>query len=202
MNYSDKSINITKEDELNMRNYINLVTPLSEQSIQKILHIVTHFEYPKGYTLFEENRRNRDIYFISKGIARVYYLQDGVEATLQFAFEGEVLLSLKSYVENKVGYENIELLEPGILLKMEYVEIEKLYEENVEIANWGRKLAEKELIKMEERQMSQQFKGAAQRYSDLLEKYPQLLQRVQLGHIASYLGVSQVTLSRIRADIR
>ncbi|MEG2100855.1 MAG: Crp/Fnr family transcriptional regulator, partial [Flavobacterium sp.] len=80
--------------------------------------------------------------------------------------------------------------------------LQKLFEIDIHIANWGRKFAEKELIKTEERLISHQFSNATERYLELLQNNPQLIQRVQLGYIASYLGISQVSLSRIRAEIK
>ena len=181
---------------------LSSVAPLPAASLQKLQAVTAIEEYPKGLLLFREGQKNRDIYFVLNGIARVYYLYDTTEVNLLFGIEGELLTSLKSYVENKPGYENIELLEPCKLIKLEYPDLLHLYETDVFIANWGRKLAEKALIETEERLMFRQFKTATLRYKELIGKYPGLLQRVQLGQIASYLGVSQVTLSRIRAEIR
>jgi len=181
---------------------ISSIHPLPATSLQKLLDIITVEDFPKGYQLFHMNKRDRDIYFIRKGIARVFYLHEITEVTLVFAIEGDSLISLKSYVEDKPGYETVELLEPGSLFRLKYTDLQKLYNEDIFISNWGRKIAEKEFIKTEERLMSRQFRTASQRYVELIEKYPYLLQRVQLGYIASYLGVSQVTLSRIRAEIR
>lgn len=181
---------------------LSSVVPLPSGSLRKLLDMALVQEYPRGYLLFREGRKNRDVYFVADGLARVYYLCDATEVNLLFGIEGELLVSLKSYVENEPGYENIELLEPCKLIKLEYTALQHLYESDTAIANWGRKLAERALIETEERLMSRQFKTATQRYKELIEKYPYLLQRVQLGHIASYLGVSQVTLSRIRAEIR
>lgn len=181
---------------------LSSVVPLPAAALQKLLSIASVQEYPKGCLLFREGRKDRDVYFIADGLARVYYLCDGMEVNLLFGIEGELLVSLKSYAENVPGYENIELLEPCKLIKIEYAKLQHLYQSDTVIANWGRKLAERTLIQTEERLMSRQFKTATQRYRELIEKYPYLLRRVQLGHIASYLGVSQVTLSRIRAEFR
>lgn len=183
-------------------NIITSISPLPIVSLRKLLDITSVVEYPKGHLLFQAGKNNRDVYFMLDGIARVYYLYEGIEVNLLFGIEGEFLMSLKSYVENKSGYENIELLEPCKLVKMGYAELQHLYETDIAIANWGRKLAEKVLIETEERLMLRQFKTATHRYKELVAKYPCLLQRVQLGHIASYLGVSQVTLSRIRTEMR
>ncbi|MCK7555759.1 hypothetical protein MKQ70_12315 [Chitinophaga sedimenti] len=109
---------------------------------------------------------------------------------------------MRSYVDNKKGYEDVQLLEDSDLYKLDLADLRALFEVNIDIANWGRKFVEQELIKVEERLISRQFKTARERYLDLLKDHPNLLQRVQLGHIASYLGITQVSLSRIRADIR
>ncbi|QIL39566.1 hypothetical protein G7074_09930 [Pedobacter sp. HDW13] len=74
-----------------------------------------------------------------------------------------------------------------------------LYQQNLEIANWGRKIAEQELIATERRLIDRAFKGAAERYREFAEQSAELIKKVALKHIASYLGVTQVTLSRIRA---
>ena len=68
----------------------------------------------------------------------------------------------------------------------------------IHIANWGRKLAEKELLKIESRIISSEMMSAKERYDELIKNSPSLIQRVPLKHIASYLGITQVSLSRIR----
>src|SRR5690606_41226012 len=80
--------------------------------------------------------------------------------------------------------------------------IHNLYKTNIEKDNSGMKLIEKELDKSEERLISLQCKSATERYTDLIKNHPYLVQRVALGHIASYLGITQVSLSRIRAAIK
>jgi CRP-like cAMP-binding protein len=107
---------------------------------------------------------------------------------------------MKSYVENKKGYENVDLLEECDLYELKTTNLQKLFDDDIHIANWGRKFAEKELIKTEERLISRQFQTASKRYRQLLADNPDLLQRVQLCHLASYLGITQVSLSRIRAE--
>ena len=185
-----------------LKSIIGNIQAIPDTSLQKIQDISTTVQYPKGHILFEAGKYERDLYFVTKGIARIYYHHKTTDVTLAFGTEGEVLLSLMSYIAGKPGYEQIELLEPSELIHIRVADLQHLYATDIHIANWGRKLAEQELIKTEERLMSRQFKTATERYNELMSRYPQLLLRVQLGHIASYLGVSQVTLSRIRADIR
>lgn len=163
---------------------------------------ITLASYPKGHILLKAGRIETSLYFIKKGIVRAYAQIDGSDVTFWFGKEGQTIVSMRSYVEQKKGYENIELLEDCELYQLDTSSLQQLYQQDIHIANWGRKFAEQELIQTEERLISQQFHSATERYRELLQHHPDLIQRVQLGHIASYLGITQVSLSRIRAELK
>jgi CRP-like cAMP-binding protein len=181
---------------------LNQIYPLSENSKLKIQNCIEEVHYSKGHHLIKAEKMEKSIYFIKKGIARAYSNRDNNEVTFWFGLEGDILLSLKSYVMNQKGYEDIELLEDCELYQLKTEYLQTLFETDINIANWGRKLAEKELVKTEERLISRQFRVAAERYKELITNNPDLIQRIQLGYIASYLGITQVSLSRIRAEIK
>jgi CRP/FNR family transcriptional regulator, anaerobic regulatory protein len=103
-----------------------------------------------------------------------------------------------SFVSQKPSFENIEILEPSVLYAISYDNLQKMYLEFPEFNLIGRLFTEKYYIELEERVMSLQFLTAKERYEKLLIQQPMLLQRVTLGQIASYLGITQETLSRIR----
>ncbi|MFV0218890.1 Crp/Fnr family transcriptional regulator [Empedobacter falsenii] len=180
---------------------LNQISPLSSQSIQLIADKIQLIRLPKNTTLIDADKVEKKLYFIKKGIVRAYTIDDGKEITFWFGKEGDLILSMRSYVENKISYETIELMEDCELYEIKSSDIQLFYATNLEIANWGRKLAEIELIKTEERFISRQLGTAIDRYKKLLVENPSLINRVQLGYIASYLGISQVTLSRIRTEI-
>lgn len=175
---------------------------LPEQSKVRLAKAVAEVSYPKNFVLMEGNKVVPYVYFIKKGIVRAYAATEDRDITFWFGKEGDPVVSMKSYVEDRPGYEHIELLEDCSLYRIETYRLKKLYEDDIHMANWGRRFAEKELVKTEEMILSRQFKTAAECYRDLMQDKPDLLQRVQLGHIASYLGISQVTLSRIRAEMK
>ena len=180
---------------------LDQISPLSSQSIQLIADKMQLIQLPKNTTLIDADKVEKKLYFIKKGIVRAYIIDDGKEITFWFGKEGDLILSMRSYVENKISYETIELMEDCELYEVKSSDLQLFYATNLEIANWGIKLAEIELIKTEERFISRQLGTAIDRYKKLLEENPSLINRVQLGYIASYLGISQVTLSRIRAEI-
>ncbi|KQS92359.1 Crp/Fnr family transcriptional regulator [Chryseobacterium sp. Leaf394] len=181
---------------------IDTIYPLPEISREKLKQYISEVSFPKGFCLMEADKVVPYIYFLKKGIARAYASTENNDITFWFGTEGEPIVSMKSYVEGKPGYESIELLEDCELYRLEISKLKILFNEDIYIANWGRKFAERELIRTEELIISRQYKTALERYKDLMKYKPYLLQRVQLGHIASYLGMSQVSLSRIRAEMK
>ncbi|MBL7711924.1 MAG: Crp/Fnr family transcriptional regulator [Chitinophagaceae bacterium] len=166
--------------------------------------LASHFEMlqgSKGQVLFRTQTIGRSLYFLSQGLARAYTLLDGLEVTFWFGWEGSPLLSMKGYVAKEYSYEDLELLEDSVLFRIHADVLQGLFASDIHIANWGRVFAEKELAKAEERLISRQVKTAEVRYRELIATYPDILLRAPLRHIASYLGVTPVTLSRIRANI-
>lgn len=182
--------------------HIQQIYPLPAAILQELTSLLTAERFPKNHVLFREGRIEQKLYFIEKGIARAYCYREDKEITFWFGAEGAVVFSYNSYASDKPGYETVELLEESVLYSISHTAIRHLFDTHIELANWGRKLAEYELIKTESCFIGLQFQPATERYRNLLESNPELIQRVQLGHIASYLGVTQVTLSRIRAEMR
>lgn len=180
---------------------LNQISFLSDSSLLKIIAKTQLIKLAKSAIIIDTDKVEKKIYFVKKGILRAYTIDDGKEITFWFGKEGDLILSMRSYIENKVGYETIESMEDCELYEIKMSDLQEFYATNLEIANWGRKLAEIELIKTEERFISRQLGTAIDRYKKLLIENPSLINRVQLGYIASFLGISQVTLSRIRAEI-
>lgn len=187
---------------MEIANIISAIAEIPNDSMSRVLTGIKQVEYPKGHILLSTDRVEKTIFFVKKGMVRAYLQQGDRELTFWFGKEGDTVVSMKSYVEGKKGYENIELLENGELYALETSFLLALFDTDIHIANWGRRFAEKELLKTEERLISRQVKTAAERYQYLVQDHPALLQRVQLGHLASYLGITQVSLSRIRKEVK
>jgi CRP-like cAMP-binding protein len=179
---------------------IKAISPLEEIHLNMLVTQLKKIQFPKNQLIIKAGKLEPSLYFIEQGIARAYLDDRDHRITFWFGMEGDVILSYNSYINASPGYENIELLEQSIVYELNTSVLQQLYQQYPSLANWGRKLAEMELIRTEERYIASLFKTAKQRYTELLALYPTLIQRVPLGHIASYLGVSQVTLSRIRAE--
>lgn len=187
---------------MELRKSIFNIYPLAESELTKIISLAEEIEFTKQTIFIDHEVTSKYIYFLEKGICRIYYPKQEKEVILDFCFPGTFILPLNSYIHGTITYEIVDNLSPCTLKRISINKLQELYDTSLSIANWGRKLAELETLKIEQRLMQSLFKTATERYQDLLQKAPSLLHHVKLGYIATYLGVSQVTLSRIRAEIK
>lgn len=146
-----------------------------------------------------EGKICRYLYFLEKGALRGFYNLDGKDITHWFAFENEFVTSFHSFSTQQPAIENIQLLEGSILWAISKERLMQLLNQYHEIERLVRIAYEKYYVRLEERFVNAQFKTASERYHYLLAQMPGITERVSLGHIASYLGISQETLSRIRS---
>ncbi|TDO20864.1 Crp/Fnr family transcriptional regulator [Pedobacter duraquae] len=186
---------------MNLDDIISAIYDLPEESRILLQACIVEVNFPKGHVLIEAGKIESSVFFIKKGIVRAFSEVESNSVTFWFGTEGDTILSIENYVANRRSYESIELLDDSQLYQIRTDKLQELYHVDIHLANWGRKLVEYELIKTEKRLITMQVKSAADRYTELMEKSPDLLRRAKLIHLASYLGITQVSLSRIRANI-
>lgn len=170
--------------------------------MQRLAAQMTELSCPKGTCLLRAGKVERSVFFVRKGIVRAYLEDEGRQITFWIGAEGSTVVSLKSYVHGQPGYESAECMEDCSFYVLRRAALEDLFREDIEIANWGRKFAESELLKAEEKFIPLLFTTASERYEALLKNSPELLQRLPLECLASYLGVTAQSLSRIRAGLK
>ena len=156
---------------------------------------------PKNEYLVTEGKTCRHLYFLQQGALRGYYNLDGKEVTHWFAFENDFVTSFHSFITGQPAVENLQLMEGAVLWAITKDRLTQLLEEYREIERLVRIAYEKYYIRLEERYVNAQFKTATERYQELLTQTPHILRRAPLGAVASYLGISQETLSRIRGRL-
>lgn len=184
---------------MEFREIADSIFRLASSDLELLEEIVEEVHVPKNTKLIESEKISPYIYFQKSGICRIYYHKADKEIILAFTFPGDALISLNSYIHNQRGYETIQSLEDSSVYRISSSDLQNLFLKSIGIANWGRKLAELESLKIEDRLMFRLFKSSLESYEELLKKAPNITNRIKLGYIASYLGISQVTLSRIRA---
>jgi len=177
--------------------YIKNYYPLSEEAQSALPDCFEKIVLSKNEYLLKEGQISRHLYFLEKGALRGFYNLDGKEITHWFGFENDFVTSFHSFITSEPAVENIQLMEGSILWEISKEQLNKLFNAHHEIERLVRIVYEKYYIRLEERYVNAQFKTAKDLYENLLQQRPHILERVSLGYIASYLGISQETLSRI-----
>ncbi|MGB1003860.1 MAG: Crp/Fnr family transcriptional regulator, partial [Salibacteraceae bacterium] len=158
-------------------------------------------KFKKNDYFTKEGKWCNKIGFIESGSARSYQYVNDKLITNWFIFNSMPLTSYASFVSKLPTKENIQFLENTTLTVISYSDLQILYNKYHGIERFGRQIAESYFIWQEERTLSLQSLSAKERYEELLVREPHLLQKISLGQIASYLGITQESLSRIRKDI-
>jgi len=174
-------------------------TSLSEDSKEALASVLKRMEFPKGHILVKQNSVCRYTYFIEKGLTRTFYDKNDKDVTDWLSAENMFACSIISFLTRQPDRRGIELLEDAVLWALHYDDLEKLYRQYHDIERFGRLLVSSGIIQVQQRFDDLHFATAAQRYHTLMDTNPTFLQRVPLGMIASYLGITQETLSRIRS---
>lgn len=155
--------------------------------------------YGAKEVLQHNNSSCRTIYWVKDGAARIYYFKDGRDVTEYFALEGDLIIRAESLFTGEATPKGIEIVLPSTIISIPAKELFQLFDENHEIERFFNTLIRKSYIETIKRLESLQFQSAQERYEDLLENSPQVVRQLPLKHVASYLGITQVSLSRIRA---
>jgi CRP-like cAMP-binding protein len=179
--------------------YFEKYLSLNEESKMALEQICSLVFLKKGENLQNFGQTCRTIYFIKKGVARIFYYKDGVDVTESFSFEGDIIARVESLFTGNPSQKAIQVLEDSKFVAINAVALFNLYDSHPQIERLFRLIFEAGYVETVKRIESIQFHTAEERYAALLKK-PNLLQRIPLKHIASYLGITQVSLSRIRAN--
>lgn len=184
-----------------MTNVIEMMTslyPVSDDTIQLLKDNVTLCHFPKNI-MIRANQYSRSAYFIEKGMTRSYWLVNGEEITTSFSCEGGIVFSMDELYYNKMSEEFVETLEDVVAYKITLSDLIRLFQTNIELANWGRIIHQNEYRRLHRSHKDRLTLSAKERYEEFMQQFPQICQRVQLGYIASYLGITLPTLSRLRS---
>ena len=159
-----------------------------------------HWKVQKDFFLLKENTVSDYFYFIEKGVARIYYYKNGKEITEWIALDNQFFLSITSFFQRTPSHLIIQVIEPSVVYGIHHDDFMNLADKYHDIERLLRKMVTGSLIFSQIRMDSIQFESAQQRYEKLLQRTPQIVQRVPLTYIASFLGITLETLSRIRSQ--
>lgn len=180
-------------------NYITTIQKLSQVELEAIRGISSELSIKKNEELQPIGHTCKTIYFVLKGMLRICYLKDGVDITESFEPENAIVARAESLFAGIPSKKAICAIENTDLIAINANKLYDLFDQYPLIERLFRKIIEQQYVKTIHRIESLQFNSPEERYKLLLQEYPESVKRVPLKHIASYLGITQVSLSRIRA---
>lgn len=177
---------------------LNAFFPLDEPAISSFEQLLQHLSVRRNTEPLRIGDRARYMFFIVKGLGRVYYLHEGEEITDYFAMDGQFLGAVPGAINGEPSYKAIHFIEDSDVYRFSLEELEQCCIEHASLANAIRRLMSFAIIEEQLRIEHLRRYSAAERYHLLEKKYPGLSNRSPLKYIASYLNTSPVSISRIR----
>ena len=185
-----------------IRNTLGSICDIPDIEWNNFEVLLTNKSLKKGEFLLEQGAVTNHFYFIIQGMVRFFYItKDGKEFNKAFHSENEFIGSLLTLKRAAPSTFSIQAIEDCKLIAINYNEFSKLFGTHICWERIGRVMAEELAIKKELREKEFLLDSAEVRYRTFIADYPSALSRIKLGQIASYLGITQVQLSRIRKKI-
>ena len=179
---------------------ITCLTEISASSLERLFAIASHRPLKKGEAVLRPGQICKTIVFVEKGYLRTFIDKDGTEINIDFTFEGGFTTNLKSLRSASASETSIQAGEATTIYEFDKDKLLELYKASAEIESFGRKLLEQLLIALEEHTNLFKIYSPKDRYLYLEKNRSEILQRVSLSQLSSYLGIARETLSRIRRN--
>jgi CRP-like cAMP-binding protein len=175
-----------------------VLDPMEKESLTSL---VQHRTYLRNEDIQSIGATCKTIYFMEKGMARIYYFKDETEITESFSFENQMIVRFESLYNGTPSRKGIQALEDSEVWCIHAPSLFSLYDTHPKLERLFRMLFEQQHVQSILRLESLQFHSAEERYMQLIAEQKQIIQRIPLKYIASYLGITPVSLSRIRSQI-
>jgi CRP-like cAMP-binding protein len=178
---------------------LNALSPMSDELKEAVRGHTKFIQCRPGDFILREGQVCNRACLIVKGLARSYYIIEDRDITSRFMDEGFIATSWMSFYTQQPGHEFIEALEETTLACLDYDVIQQLYKQFPEANAIGRQQVEYAFFMAEQRTQLLRKHTAEEKYKFFIDNHPSLLQRVSLKYIATYLGMNEETLSRVRS---
>ncbi len=190
------------QDKQSLIDFILKVVDIPEQDARKIAHAFYPMELKEKEFLLRENQLSDDYFYLQSGLMRTFlYDLKGNEITIDFFTEDNIVFEVTSFFNRIRSEANIQAITKCTGFRISYDELNTLFHHRPAFRDFGRAILVKEFIASQKRNFGMINKTAVERYQDLLATKPQILQYSPLKYIASYLGVTDSTLSRLRKNL-
>lgn len=191
-----------KEQMEKLKSFLQALVLMSDKEFEDSKSHFSVVHLKKGDFFLKNGKVCKQIGFVNRGTLRTFYLNEkAVEITACFRTENSLISSYKSFLLQEPSILSVEALEDSELIVIEYAPLQKLYSSSMAWLNVGRLTAELAYIDMEQYASVLNNESAKEKYLRLLDEQPEIMQKANIEHLATYLGVTRRTLSRIRQDI-
>ena len=180
-----------------VHDFIADIIPLSGELRERLDSILKMKVFGRKEFLLREGQVCDKIYFVEKGLVRLYYLKDGVEICSGLLLEGGFMISVESFFRKQKSYEFMQAVEETTVYYILFEELEALYKDFTEFNIVGRKLITEYYIRSEERNYILRRLSAREKFRHFQELFGANTVRIPRKDIASYLGINLETLSRL-----
>ena len=175
---------------------------LQLENIRLFANIIQCKKYHKGDIILGEGEVCNNLLYIEQGLLRQYYVKHGKDMTEHLSYEGNgVVWCIESYFHQTPTHLLMEALEPSVVWEIPRDLMEDISDKNCDIAYLYRRFFEDSLILSQVKADMLRFESAKERYSRLMQLFPEIVKRAPLTYIASYLQMSLETLSRVRSSM-
>ena len=185
-----------------LENVLKSVNIFSDNEIAEALEFFKPITLKQNDFFIREGQVCNKLGFVVSGILRNFYTSSKEdEVTYCLSFPDKIVTAYSSFITQKPTFENIHAITNAELLVLHKNQLSSLIDSNKNWLLFSKILSEQTYLEMENRLLTFQMETAEKRYNDLLKNYPEYLQEIPLKYLASFLGVSQRHLSRIRKNI-
>lgn len=175
---------------------------LTAEDLGKIASAHCRSTIGKGQILLKEGQTANEYYILESGLVRAFVLDyEGNEISTEFFSEGEIVIAPTSLFQRTPSAETLITVTDAVLWRIGFEEFQKLYHSIPGFSEWGRFWFSSQLFAMKQRSLDMITETATNRYLKLMKEKPQIVRYVPLKQIASYLGITSSSLSRIRKEI-
>lgn len=185
--------------EASINELASTISPLSQECQDELLANSVLKTYHKGEVVVREGQYSKKAFLIIEGCGRAYYLKDGKDISDWFSFENEIMAPIVSFFGDTPSPHYCEFIEDSTALEFTKETVDMLSAKHHDFERLISKIVTQTLLGLCARLNAIQFNKAEDRFQQLLKIYPNITQRMPLTHIASYLGITLETLSRIRS---
>ena len=173
-----------------------------ENDLQIIAQAHKKVELPKGSYIFKEGETANEYYLLEKGIVRAFVLDyNNNEITTELFTDNEIVIVPASLFQRQPSQETVQTITDCVLWKIDFQDFQNLFTSHPGFSEWGRLWFTFQLFSLKQKSLDMVTQTASNRYLKLLKDKPQLVQNTPLKHIASYLGITDTSLSRIRKEV-